>query len=553
MARIGKQQTRDVVEKRLHAFFETLSVELSNVGEKDECQTFAINRQLKRARKRAQFRNPALRPQTISEFLETNVGVGHCRINLDRRILANARDCIFNALERFASSTNPDNIQTLIDWDHLFSLWRFGPGSAYGITGTHAAVKIQQKMTVTAPAEHLVKTLRCKNTYFSSFDAQQGNDGVTIVRGSRLTTVPKNETTERTIGIVPSGNMALQLAAGTYLEEVLRSIGLDIRTQQSRNKDFALRGSIDGSFATIDLSKASDRITPALVRALFPKEWYDLLMRLRMQEIEVPGHGWTKLNMMSTMGEGFTFPLMTFIISALIQGYRMSVNSRERNFIDWTKTCVFGDDIIIPTNEYQGFTAVLEQAGLIVNHDKSYCDGYFRESCGGDYYKGYDVTPFYVQSLASDADVYVALNKVFEWCAKHKTLLPRTLDLLKSFIDGRILFVPEWAQPTSGFRTTQVERNYSLLTEIKHAATLKNDCHYAMMLVCGGYVTPSPKVKGSVQGSDLVYMPRPFKTRYKVRRARLPIGYRSGRDPLTRTASISDYIDSYSFLMRNYS
>jgi hypothetical protein len=56
---------------------------------------------------------------------------------------------------------------------------------------------------------------------------------------------------------------------------------------------------------------------------------------------------------------------------------------------------VYGDDIIVPTEMATSTMVTLETFGLRVNHSKSYCTGFFRESCGGDYYKGVDITPVY--------------------------------------------------------------------------------------------------------------------------------------------------------------
>jgi hypothetical protein len=443
-------------------------------------------------------------------------------------------------LERLATRFDPDNIQVTLDHSLLFDLWRYGPGAGNGVKGTHAAEKIQQHMTCTHPSVPYVLKLRQNNAYFRLYDERHEGRGYTVIDGSRLTTVPKNEDTERTIAIEPVGNMALQLAAGRYLEMALKSIGLDITNQQPKNKLLALRGSLDGSIATIDLSKASDMITPDLVRALMPRDWYSLLMTLRSPRIEVPGHGWMDLNMISTMGNGFTFPLMTLILVSLIYGYRASRGGPNQR-IDWSSTCVFGDDIIVPTHEYADICQILHQAGLVVNHDKSYSDGPFRESCGGDYYNGYDVTPFYVRNLQTDPAIYVAINQVFEWSARHNLLLHRSLAYLKSCLRGKVHFVPEWFGPDQGFRTAKVSRRFTYLKQEMPRRTLSDDNLFAVMLACGGYLTGS--------GPDIVYTPRPLKTRSVVRKARMPSGYLSGFDPLSRTAAISTYIEAYSFLM----
>jgi hypothetical protein len=383
------------------------------------------------------------------------------------------------------------------------------------------------------------------NPYFVARDGQSGVSGTRQIEGSRLTTVPKNEDTERTIAIEPSGNMCLQLAAGMYLEGALRRIGLDIRNQQQKNIAMAKRGSETGDVATLDLKSASDMISIDLVRALLPSEWFDLLMKLRSPIITVPIDGkdgsvgrQVELRMISTMGNGFTFPLMTFILVALIYGFRCT-RGGPNLYIDWTNTCVFGDDIIIPTHEYTGFVDVLTKAGLIVNLDKSYSEGSFRESCGGDFLNGVDITPFYVKSLASEPDVYVVINQVMDWSTRTNTRVHRTLALLRSYIDGKPHLVPEWLNPDQGILTQGCPRRYTYLSLVPREVALpKEALHFAMPLAVGGYVFPV--------GDGLFYLPRSNKPpRVKVRRSRLPQGYLDGWDPGYRSQPAAGVVAAY--------
>lgn len=531
-------------EKRLTAFFDTLLEELLGDGP----QNPAVMRQVHRARKRARFLREDLRGLAIADFLAINERVGEIQKNsppsqvLDRRVIDNARYFILNVLERYTTSFDELAIQQPLEMSYLWSNWRFGPGASNGVKGTHTAEKIWQDMTCTALCEPLVRKLRSSSPYFVARDGQKGVSGTMQVEGSRLTTVPKNEDTERTIAIEPSGNMCLQLAAGMYLEGALRHIGLDIRNQQLKNIAMAKRGSISGAIATLDLKSASDMISIDLVRALLPSSWFDLLMKLRSPVITVPGDGksWrvgrqVELNMISTMGNGFTFPLMTLILVALIYGYRCT-RGGPNLFIDWTNTCVFGDDIIIPTHEYAGFVDVLTKAGLVVNNDKSYSEGAFRESCGGDFLNGVDITPFYVKSLVGTADVYVVINQVLAWGRREKLHLHRTLALLRSFIDGKPHLVPEWLNPDQGILTSGCPKRYTYLSKSIDLAVLSNEAvQFSMPLAIGGYVTPV--------GDELFFLPRSNKPpRVRVRRSRLPNGFLDGWDPGYRSQPDSLYI-----------
>jgi hypothetical protein len=316
-------------------------------------------------------------------------------------------------------------------------------------------------------------------------------------------------------------------------------IGLDIRSQQPKNKLMALRGSVDNSLATIDLKSASDMFTPYLIRRLWPTRWYRLLTAIRSEEIDIGDGQWEKLNMISTMGNGFTFPLMTMTIVALIYASRR-LRGGPNLFVDWTNTCVFGDDIIVPSSEYDEIASVLSMAGLIVNHDKSFHSGPFRESCGGDYFNGYDVTPFYVSRLDSDAACFVAINQVLEWGGKHNLLLHRTLAYLRSLVRGKIHLVPEWYNPDQGVLTRRVERRFTYLEPLVERRRCKSTI-FDVPLAIGGYINAGEP--------DNFYTPRLFKTRWRVRKARLPNGYLDGGCPIKRADTVSSFVDYYSFLL----
>jgi len=514
-------------------------IEYSLAVRKDPELQFTLQRLRERFRKKFISRDPALAAKAISSFKEVNALAGTKAVVTDSFIVHNARLFIEQAFERYNKRFDEELIQVPFDVSHIVSEWRFGPGASNGVQGTHTAEKLCQPMSCTVAAEPLVRSLRQLNLYMRSNDAAT-NKATSLVSGSRLSTVPKNEETNRTIAIEPSGNMALQLAVGVYIEKVLRSIGLDIRSQQDRNKTLARAGSISGDLVTIDMKSASDLILISLCRKLLPDQLSLFMLRIRSPQTELPDGDLVKLNMMSTMGNGFTFPLMTLLFVALLYAVRLR-RGGPVNYIDW-KTCgVFGDDIVCTKHEASDLIKVIEDSGFLINIEKSCLEGPFRESCGGDYFNGYNVTPFYVKSLDSPSEVYVAINQVLDYCGRHELIFDRTLTFLKQLIPGPLHFVPEWYSDTSGVRTTQVERRFKHLAVKQQGRVLRNE-HYAMMLAVGGYLTP--------RGPHLVYIPRPFKTRYLVRKSRLPNGYLDGRCALTRSTRVSNYIDSWVFLLR---
>lgn len=582
------KKRRSVNNQRLELFFTTLRDELSTLSPRVEAGEFAVKRLSERARKRAKLSGDKLTEKAKRAFLDLNSWVQEREVNLPAQVLADARHYIITVLERYTSRLNSLAIQESLDMEALFDMWRFGPGTSFGVEGTHTAQKIVQDMTATVDAEQLVHELRRKNAYLSGFDALNQRIGCRIVHGSRLSTVPKNEDTERTIAIEPLGNMALQLAAGTYLQGALAMIGLDITNQQDKNNLMAKWASETGRLATIDLKSASDMVSITLVRALMPKSWCDLLERIRSKWIEIKVGNTTsieELHMISTMGNGFTFPLMTLIITSLIYGMRAQKPRTPNLFIDWEHTAVYGDDIIIPVEEYDELTSLLSMAGLVVNHDKSFKDGPFRESCGGDYFLGVDVTPFYVKSLRTNAEVYVAINQVLEWSARHYYLV-RTFLLLESFVDGPTFFVPEWHNPDEGVLTAAIRGRYKFLSTLLPQCELalgdpgmKTPGEYFLcMLAVGGYVNNSNVNRQGIYPNDIrgdgtykwitregdppgractnlgpdkvLFSPRTDNVRKKVRRARIPEGYESGWDPLKRSQLVSDRVSDLINLTR---
>lgn len=544
-------------ESKLDSFFRALELDLCNV-DVNSCSAstaFAVERLQARMRKRARYVNRNLRNDTIGRFLETNASLAGKSVVVDSQILADARYFILCALERYSKKCNEFNIQNPLDYDVLFSSWRFGPGASEGVKGTHAAQKIGVGFTCTEKALPWVYKLRKSDYYFRRADTlRQGSLKTRVVRGSRLTTVPKNQDTERTIAIEPLGNMALQLAAGSYLSGALACMGLNIEDQQPKNKALAMQGSIDGSFATIDMKSASDMILIELVRLLLPEEWFSLLSDLRSEYVTFDGIE-VKLNMMSTMGNGFTFPLMTLIITALIYGYRAQTGSRCRSlYIDWNTTAVFGDDVIVPTDEADQCIDVLTAAGFVINRDKSFLEGPFRESCGGDYYEGHDVAPFYVTSLSTNAEIYVAINKTLEWCARHNLILHGTLEVLGSLLRGPTFLVPEWENPDSGILTAGCSPRYKALKPKRDLILIEDELYledWAMPLVLGGYVEESFNVakairrKEEVRFSSVTFCPRTAKQAYRVEKARLPRGYLTGWAPEKRSTKCSSFIEAW--------
>lgn len=227
-----------------------------------------------------------------------------------------------------------------------------------------------------------------------------------IVRGNRFTTVPKDAWKLRGICIEPTINLFYQLGVGGELSKRLfRSYGWDKKCQQQYHRFLARLGSLTKQLATIDLSNASDTVCYNLVKLLLPSDWFQLLDSLRSSHSLVKGK-WVKLEKFSSMGNGFTFELETLLFRAIAE----VVCQRSKNDGDFHSRTVstFGDDIICPRDSATDVIAALEFLGFKINRDKTFISGEFLESCGGDFYRGLDVRPYYLKEVPNEPHQFIA-------------------------------------------------------------------------------------------------------------------------------------------------
>ncbi len=221
----------------------------------------------------------------------------------------------------------------------------------------------------------------------------------------RVVTVPKTQKTPRVIALEPS---TVQYAQQALMDEIYHFVarspldGILGFQDQERNQKLALEASITGSLATLDLSEASDRVHWWLVQQMvkgFP-HLRDFLDATRSQRAEVEGYGVIPISKFASMGSALTFPIeaMVFTILAL-----MGMGERGEHAISVRRLAgrlsVYGDDIIVPTDQVASVIDHLETFGFKVNRSKSHWRGYFRESCGKEYYRGQDVS---IQKLRQD-------------------------------------------------------------------------------------------------------------------------------------------------------
>jgi len=228
----------------------------------------------------------------------------------------------------------------------------------------------------------------------------------------RVVSVPKTLKTPRIIAIEPCMMYTQQALLECLLEEITADktlnsmLGFD---DQIPNQVLARQGSRFGDLATLDLSEASDRVSNQLVEILFKNYPHlgEAVQATRSLRADVKGHGIIPLAKFASMGSALTFPIeamvfLTVVISAISKESNLPV-SRELLSKLKGRVRIYGDDIIIPVEYVRAVIADLEAFGLKVNTNKSFWNGKFRESCGREYYDGFDVSIVKVRQLIPES------------------------------------------------------------------------------------------------------------------------------------------------------
>lgn len=237
-----------------------------------------------------------------------------------------------------------------------------------------------------------------------------GNEGQPLASShvvkAQQTLVPKTMSTPRVIVMEPTSLQYMQQGIMALMVETIeRSTSQVGFTDQTVNQKMAREGSLHGNLVTLDLSEASDRVTYLQAASVFsglPHLW-EALDATRSSEVELAlGLGNRPIHKFASMGSATCFPVeaVTFWIAIL-----MAVRRYHRKTDPWFdltvpflrllegEVRVYGDDIIIPVEYLSEVREVFDQLGWKINLKKSFWKSNFRESCGGEYWDGHDVTP----------------------------------------------------------------------------------------------------------------------------------------------------------------
>lgn len=302
-----------------------------------------------------------------------------------------------------------------------------GSGASLGVHGnaTNVGRKINAIWTVTPGARSFAYAACMRNQAlreeifkvplgFSSRGADYGafagpfSAKVREVTYNKISFVQKTAKTHRAIAVEPLLNGFVQKGIDQELRNFLKRVGLDL-SDQSANSIMARTGSIDAKeenpFCTIDLSSASDTIATEVVRELLPPDWFDFLNANRSKQYLLDGVV-RPYHKFVSMGNGFCFPLETLIFASLCHAAGAGSSGRDYR--------VYGDDIVIRKNCYSRLTDLLRYCGFSVNKEKSFSEGPFRESCGGDWFDGVDVRPYTLDFALDSVQSYFKVLNGFQ-------------------------------------------------------------------------------------------------------------------------------------------
>jgi len=248
--------------------------------------------------------------------------------------------------------------------------------------------------------------------YFFHEVIGSGNAVPGAVMPVKVITVPKTLSTPRIIAIEST---AMQFAQQGLHDSFFRHIDRDpvgvIMSWKSQepNQGLALRGSypmqsplytkkaVHVGYATLDLSDASDLVDSQLVRDIF-RDFplvREAVMAMRSPQANVSGKI-IDLAKYASMGSALCFPIESIIFTILvfIGLQKVYPTIRPANLVKEFAGLVrvYGDDIVVPIRAAQSVVKTLEAYGLRVNNTKSFWTGMYRESCGKEYFAGFDIT-----------------------------------------------------------------------------------------------------------------------------------------------------------------
>lgn len=331
------------------------------------------------------FTRESLR-KAIVDFIEVDNALPDDLSTVDRRLLGTAQAVIHAILRK---------LPRISGW-----LPGHGPGNVAGREG------VVGKRQMTHSYTDLESVFRPIPFFFSLRDAAESPQRVTgrfkcKFGLSRTEFVEKDSSGPRTIGLEPSEYMwcqqSLKRALYNHIEKPGNfAFGQINFTDQSINRKLTSEWN---RYVTLDMSKASDRNSLALVESLFARDPFILraLKASRTPGTVLPNGQILWYKKFAPMGSAVCFPVEAMVFYALavavlnMSGVPLLLARRL--------VYVYGDDLILPIGFFEKIDRAFRSVGLLLSEGKCCISGKFRESCGMDAFDGVDVTPIRMKKV----------------------------------------------------------------------------------------------------------------------------------------------------------
>jgi hypothetical protein len=334
---------------------------------------------------------------------------------------------------------------------------------------------------------------------YSSFHFLEPRDEMPV----KVISVPKTQKIPRIIAIEPA---AMQYAQQSILEQIVPRLESDVLlsgmigfSDQGPNQVMARDGSVSGLTSTLDLSEASDRVSNQLVRTMMldHPHLHGAVDASRSRRARVPGHGVVRLAKFASMGSALCFPMEAMVFLALVfLGISRELNTPldQKLIKEYSdRVRVYGDDLIVPSDMVFSVINTLELFGARVGDNKSFWNGKFRESCGKEYYDGFDVSIVKVRRLfpTSRKDVPEVISLVSLRNQLYQAGYWGTTKWLDQKLERILKYFPYVAESSS------VLGRYSFL-----GYQVDKECEYLHAPLVKGFVVSSVLPRNSVDGAD---------------------------------------------------
>ena len=339
-------------------------------------------------------------------YLETDQAISDTNVPLELREE-------FKRTSRLLWGTHLSKMEKFVYQNELLLTSKHGPGAVaqkLSSNGKWSSREWTERLDVWFSATlHLAHSL-----------SYEGEDLVLHPPGAeppaRVVAVPKTAKGPRIITAEPVYNQFIQQGLASLFENWMFRNRMVSYEFQEPNQLLAREGSWPGgSYATIDLSEASDRVSSRVVKDLLASSpaLLSAVYACRSQRSILPDGTTVLLRKFASMGSALTFPIETLVFATIASMAVARVEGRKIRQDDLLDLRVYGDDIIVPLHAANECVQLLEAFGLKVNVHKSFMKGNFRESCGGDYFRGSRVTPVRVRKRLprnrSDVDEVVSI------------------------------------------------------------------------------------------------------------------------------------------------